>query len=756
MLRERVDVLARSLRLAEDGSSKEQGKGNRAEAATNQQEGEKEQGKEAQAAEADAEAEKEKEKEKDQEQKTQETEKDGEHQTGEKEKEKEKQQREDKKKQQNKKQEEKKKEKNPFMDMMGNSEDWEPNMKDMAKNMQEQKEALYFIGGAFLVFFVASMIDEYYGEKEITWKEFSADILESGVVHHLVVKGDRCVQVFTEARQTHPPFYFSIGDKASFEKKLIEAQNDLGKSVSEYVPVTFLPDNSDDYTMSSLLSRLLLLQAGLLLFRGATKGLGGFLPMMTKNKAREILPENIKVRFPDVAGCDEAKLEIQEFVDFLKTPQKFKELGARIPKGALLVGPPGTGKTLLAKATAGEAGVPFFSISGSEFIEIFGGVGPARVRSLFRDAQAKAPSIIFIDEIDAIGGKRDHRQIRSGGSDERENTLNQLLVEMDGFKPGKDVVVLAATNREDVLDKALLRPGRFDRKVVVGLPEISGRKDILLVHMKNLKLGGDMLEWAKKIATLTPGMSGADLANICNEGALIAARHHSPTIELPHLEQAIERVIAGLEKKTRVLSTAEKKTVAYHEAGHAVIGWFLEHADPLLKVSIVPRGDALGYAQLQLQERNLYLQEQILDKVCMALGGRAAEDLVFGEITNGASDDLSRVTQMVYGCVTKYGFDSEIGHLSFPEMDNFQVEKPYSDHTSRLIDLQVRSYVQNAYQRTLNLLIEKREELEKVAQLLLQREILSRADMEELIGKRPWNQSTSYEEMSGEVEEQHQ
>ncbi|MDP2436619.1 MAG: ATP-dependent zinc metalloprotease FtsH, partial [archaeon] len=539
-----------------------------------------------------------------------------------------------------------------------------------------------------------------------------------------------------------------IGSLASFERKLSAAQNDLGVPVTERVPVSFTKD-SDSRLAISLSHSLVFVAAILIMLRGLSKAGGpGILRQLSDSKFKEVHPQTVKTRFADVAGCDEAKLEITEFVEFLKNPDKFKELGARIPKGALLVGPPGTGKTLLAKATAGEAGVPFFSVSGSDFVEMFAGLGARRVRALFQKARQKAPTIIFIDEIDAIGRKRDTRGHRPGGHDERENTLNQLLVEMDGFSAGENVIVLAATNREDILDHALLRPGRFDRKVHVGLPEIKGRRDILLVHMKGLAIAGELEEWARKLATLTPGMSGAELANICNEAALIAAREHLTTIGLRHFEAAIERVIAGLEKKTRLMSPIEKKTVAYHEAGHAIVGWFLQFADPLLKVSIVPRGNALGYAQLQGRDKNLLHEQEILDKVCMALGGRAAEELTFGEITNGASDDLSRVTQMAYRCITHWGFNPAVGHLSFPEMESYQVERPYSEHTSRVIDLQVREYVDNAYQRTKGLLRERSHELETIAQMLLEREVISRQDMEEALGKRPWNQKTSWEELT--------
>merc|ERR1719502_1235520 len=389
-----------------------------------------------------------------------------------------------------------------------------------------------------------------------------------------------------------------------------------------------------------------------------------------------------EITFKDVAGVDEAKVEVMEFVQFLKDPSKFEKLGAKIPKGALLCGPPGTGKTLLAKATAGEASVPFFSISGSDFIEMFVGVGPSRVRDLFSGARESAPCIIFIDEIDAVGRARGKGN-QSGGNDERENTLNQLLVEMDGFKESNGVVVLAGTNRVDILDQALLRPGRFDRQVEVGKPEIKGRKEVFKVHLRNLTLSEDMDDVAKRLAALTPGMAGAEIANVCNEAALIAARDDEATVQLTHFQKAVERVIGGLEKKNRILSLSERTTVAYHEAGHAIAGWFLEHADPLLKVSIVPRGQAaLGYAQYLPQEHALYSMEQLQDMMCMTLGGRVSEEIKFERITTGAQDDLQKVTRIAYQQVTNFGMNEKIGRLSFPQPDGQpEFQKPYSDAT---------------------------------------------------------------------------
>lgn len=446
-----------------------------------------------------------------------------------------------------------------------------------------------------------------------------------------------------------------------------------------------------------------------------------------------------KLKFSDVAGLDEAKVEIMEFVSFLKSPQKYKQLGAKIPRGALLVGPPGTGKTLLAKATAGEAQVPFFSISGSDFVEMFVGVGPARVRDLFAQARQKAPCIIFIDEIDAVGRQRS----KSGMSnDERENTLNQLLVEMDGFNTTSSVIVLAGTNRADVLDKALMRPGRFDRVISIDPPDKKGRIDIFKVHMKALKLEKTVDEYAERLAILTPGFSGADIANVCNEAALIAARAGKKSVDLPDFESAIERVIGGLERKTRVLAPREKTTIAYHEAGHAVAGWFLEHANPLLKVSIIPRGsNALGYAQYQPKDQYLYSADQLMDQMCLTMGGRCAEALIFNRISSGAQDDLQKITNSAFEQITRYGMSKRIGLVSYTDegsSDQPAVAKLYSSETAKMIDDEVRELVNSAYQRTYSLLEKHKEGLEVVAKRLLEKEVLHEADLTELLGARPF------------------
>jgi cell division protease FtsH len=445
------------------------------------------------------------------------------------------------------------------------------------------------------------------------------------------------------------------------------------------------------------------------------------------------------VTFDDVAGLEEAKEEVAEVVEFLKTPEKFTRLGGELPKGVLLVGPPGTGKTLMAKAVAGEAGVPFFSISGSDFVEMFVGVGASRVRDLFKSAKEKAPCIIFIDEIDAVGRSRGRNNM-VGGNDERENTLNQLLAEMDGFDSDEGVIIMAATNRPDVLDSALLRPGRFDRQILIEKPDRRAREKIFEVHVRNLLLA-DTVE-LEILAGQTPGFAGAEIANVCNEAALLAARKDKTVIEMEDFEQSIDRVIAGLEKKNKIISPEEREVIAYHESGHAIVGWFLEHTDPVVKVSIVPRGmSALGHAQYLPEERYLYSTEALLDRMTMALGGRVAETLVFDRVTTGAQNDLERITKMAYAMVTDYGMSDRIGNLSFNLSqrgdDAPMFEKPYSDATAEAIDEEVKHIVEQARTRALNLLQEKRSQLEEMADALLEREVVGPEELLRILGERP-------------------
>ena len=465
--------------------------------------------------------------------------------------------------------------------------------------------------------------------------------------------------------------------------------------------------------------------------RGGAMGFG-------KSKARLLTENKNRVTFDDVAGIEEAKEELQEIVEFLKDPGKFQRLGGKIPKGALLIGPPGTGKTLTARAVAGEANVPFFTISGSDFVEMFVGVGASRVRDLFKQAREKAPCIIFIDEIDAIGRARGRNAIMS--NDERENTLNQLLVEMDGFGGDTGIIILAATNRPDVLDSALLRPGRFDRQISIDKPDVKGREAILKVHLGPIKVS-ETLD-LHKLAEQTPGFAGADIANVCNEAALIAARKGKEAVDMSDFQDAIDRVIGGLEKKNKIIAPHEKSIIAYHEAGHAVCGWFLEHAYPLLKVTIVPRGTAaLGYAQYTPTEQYLYNTDQLMDQICMTLGGRAAEEIFFGKISTGAANDLQQITRIAYSMVTAYGMNKKVGNVSFydPSQEN-TFTKPYSEETGKIIDEEVRGIIDEAYQRTLNLLTEKKSEVEKLAKELLEKEVLHKSDVETLIGKRPFEE----------------
>ena len=538
-----------------------------------------------------------------------------------------------------------------------------------------------------------------------------------------------------------PHYKLEVSSIESFEKRYDDLINSLGKENSS--EIEYLTERRTDiYSFLQTWGFTILILIGfwfLLRRMSGGGGPGGQIFNIGKSKASLFDKESkIKLNFRDVAGLEEAKEEVKEIVDFLKNPKKFTKLGGKIPKGALLVGSPGTGKTLLAKAVAGEANVPFYSLSGSDFVEMFVGVGAARVRDLFKKAKEKAPCIVFIDEIDAIGRSRGRGQM-PGSNDERENTLNSLLVEMDGFSTDSGVIILAATNRPDVLDSALLRPGRFDRQISIDKPDLRGREEIFKVHVRNLKLNSDVN--IKNLSAQTPGFAGAEIANVCNESALIAARKNKESIEMIDFQDAIDRVIGGLEKKNKIISPDEKKIVAYHEAGHAVAGWYLEHADPLVKVSIVPRGiAALGYAQYLPKEQFLYQTDQLLDEMCMALGGRAAEEIVFGKISTGALSDLERITKMAYSIVSVYGMNKNIGNISFfdSKQSDYNFTKPYSESTAEKIDSEVKRIIDKAYTRTKNLLTEKREQLEKIAKKLLEKEILFQNDLEKLIGRRPF------------------
>ncbi|GMI81071.1 FTSH protease 10 [Hibiscus trionum] len=619
-------------------------------------------------------------------------------------------------------------------------------------------------------------------QQEISFQEFKNKLLEPGLVEKIVVSNKSVAKVYVRssprnANQTTDDaveaptnggpartkasqykYYFNIGSVESFEEKLEEAQEALGRDPHNHVPVTYVSEVNWFQELLRFGPTLLILGSLWFMGRKMQSGFGvggpggrGGRGIFNIGKAQITkMDKNAKdkVFFKDVAGCDEAKQEIMEFVHFLKNPKKYEELGAKIPKGALLVGPPGTGKTLLAKATAGESGVPFLSMSGSDFMEMFVGVGPSRVRSLFQEARQCAPSIVFIDEIDAIGRARGRGGF-SGGNDERESTLNQLLVEMDGFGTTSGVVVLAGTNRPDILDRALLRPGRFDRQITIDKPDIKGRDQIFQIYLKKLKLDNEPSYYSQRLAALTPGFAGADIANVCNEAALIAARNESAVITMEHFEAAIDRVIGGLEKKNRVISKLERRTVAYHESGHAVAGWFLEHAEPLLKVTIVPRGTAaLGFAQYVPNENLLMTKEQLLDVTCMTLGGRAAEQVLLGKISTGAQNDLEKVTKMTYAQVAVYGFSDKVGLLSFPQRDEaFEMTKPYSNKTGAIIDGEVREWVGKAYDRTVQLIEKHKEHVAQIAELLLEKEVLHQEDLVQILGERPFKSAepTNYD-----------
>lgn len=626
--------------------------------------------------------------------------------------------------------------------------------------------------------FVVQYIFSSNNAKTISYQKFETEMLKTGDVEKLVsykngdlysvdvyIKKDRLDQKKYEdvkpkgsfnAANTGPQYTFTQATYESFESKINEAEKAL--PANQRTPIVSETRESPwaGWFMSFILPVLLLVGFWVFIMKrmggGAGGGGGGQIFNIGKSKATLFDKESqVTITFNDVAGLEEAKQEVMEIVDFLKNPKKYTNLGGKIPKGALLIGAPGTGKTLMAKAVAGEAQVPFFSLSGSDFVEMFVGVGASRVRDLFKQAKEKAPCIIFIDEIDAIGRARGKNNI-VGGNDERENTLNQLLVEMDGFGTDSGIIILAATNRPDVLDTALLRPGRFDRQISIDKPDLVGREQIFKVHLKPLKLAKGVD--AKKLSAQTPGFAGAEIANVCNEAALIAARRNKEAVDMQDFQDAVDRVIGGLEKKNKIISPEEKRIVAYHEAGHAIAGWFLEHADPLVKVSIVPRGvAALGYAQYLPKEQFLYTTEQLIDGMCMTLGGRVAEDLVFNKISTGAQNDLERITKLSYAMVTIYGMNDKVGNVSFNDTQGeYQFNKPYSEKTSEMIDVEVRNQIDQAYQRTKQLLTEKRDGLEKLAEKLLEKEILFQSDLEEILGKRPFDNRTTYDEFVNGIE----
>lgn len=627
----------------------------------------------------------------------------------------------------------------------------------------------YWIYGIIIVAIIGTQFMNWGGgERKTTRDYFLNTMLKEGDVEkivvinksvgHVYIKADKLKQDkykeirykgFGGAENTGPHYLFNTGPDESFRKDFDEIQKDLPKD--QVAKLEYDDDHGGywEFFMNWGIPILLLLFFWLFVFRrmGAA-GPGSQIFNIGKSKATLFDKDLVvKVTFNDVAGLQEAKVEVMEIVDFLKNPKKYTTLGGKIPRGALLVGPPGTGKTLLAKAVAGEAQVPFFSLSGSDFVEMFVGVGASRVRDLFRQAKEKAPCIIFIDEVDAIGRARGKSPSFSS-NDERESTLNQLLTEMDGFGSNSGVIILAATNRADVLDKALLRPGRFDRQIYVELPDLNGRREIFQVHLKPLKVV-ETLD-VEFLARQTPGFSGADIANVCNEAALIAARRSKTQIEKQDFLDAVDRIIGGLEKKNKIITVHEKKVIAYHESGHATVSWLLQFAHPLVKVTIVPRGNSLGAAWYMPEERQITTTEQITDEICAALGGRAAEEIVFGQISTGALSDLEKITKQAYAMVSIFGLNDKIGNISYYDSSggqDFNFNKPYSEKTAEIIDEEVKKLIDKAYKRTKELLMAHREELNKLATQLLEKEVIFREDLETIFGKRPWDEKT-YEPIS--------
>ena len=625
------------------------------------------------------------------------------------------------------------------------------------------KFKIYWIYALIFVFFIGLNFMGTEVTKPTNWQEFNQNMLQTQKVEKVVIVNKEKAYIhikkeflyeeqfkevskrtFADALNLGPHYYFEIGSVETFSNNLKEAQSEFD---NEEKISPFYETRKDVFgdILGWILPLAFFIFIWLFIMKrmgGGAGGGGGQIFNIGKTKGKLVDKADIKVSFKDVAGLEGAKEEITEIVDFLKSPEKYTKLGGKIPKGALLIGPPGTGKTLLAKAVAGEAKVPFFSLSGSDFVEMFVGVGASRVRDLFKQAKEKSPAIIFIDEIDAIGRARG-KNAMTGSNDERENTLNQLLTEMDGFGTNSGVIVMAATNRADVLDKALTRAGRFDRQIFVDLPDLLERKAIFEVHLKPIKLSESMD--INFLARQTPGFSGADIANVCNEAALIAARKSKKKVEKQDFLDAVDRIIGGLEKKSKIISPNEKKTIAYHEAGHATVSWMLEYASPLVKVTIVPRGKSLGAAWYLPEERQLTTTEQMLDEICAAMGGRAAEEVFFGRISTGALSDLEKVTKMAYAMVSMYGLSNEVGNISYYDSSGQQsgFTKPYSEERAQLIDKEVSRILEEEYTRAKEVLTSNKDKVEKLGAELLEKEVIFKADLETIFGARKWK---SYEE----------
>ena len=628
-------------------------------------------------------------------------------------------------------------------------------------NLKGFKFKIYWIYIIIFIIFIGLNFMGTEVTKPTSWQEFNQKMLQQQKVEKVVVVNkekafiyikkdflsekqfkDVSKKAYGNTPNLGPHFYFEIGSVETFANDLKEAQSSF-KSGEKISPLYETRNDVFGDILSWVLPLVLFIFIWMFIMkRMSGGGAGGQIFNIGKTQGKLIDKEDIKISFKDVAGLEEAKEEIAEIVDFLKAPAKYTKLGGKIPRGAMLVGPPGTGKTLLAKAVAGEAKVPFFSLTGSDFVEMFVGVGASRVRDLFKQAKEKAPAIIFIDEIDAIGRARG-KNAMTGSNDERENTLNQLLTEMDGFGTNSGVIVMAATNRADVLDKALIRAGRFDRQIFVDLPDLVERKEIFEVHLKPIKLAENMD--INFLARQTPGFSGADIANVCNEAALIAARKSKKQVEKQDFLDAVDRIIGGLEKRSKIISPNEKKTIAYHEAGHATVSWMLEFASPLIKVTIVPRGKSLGAAWYLPEERQLTTTEQMLDEICSAMGGRAAEEVFFGKISTGALSDLEKVTKMAYAMVSIYGLSKKIGNISYYDSSGQQTGfiKPYSEERAQLIDQEVSKILEQQYQRAKDILIANKEKVEKLGSELLLNEVIFKNDLETIFGVRQWK---SYEE----------